>query len=141
VQPVLIRSLQLQPIEDAKKDEEEKKESKENDSVLANIETYSDSESPEESGEVSQGILNSIGGLLARFCEAAANITESTSSMVLEEMVYGVFHETEPTCFQDAILEPESKEWVEVIQFEGFSLEENQTWEPCCLPLGRKQFL
>ena len=61
-------------------------------SVLTGIETYSDSESPEESGEVSQGILNSIGGLLARFCEAAANITESTSSMVLEEMVYGVSH-------------------------------------------------
>ena len=138
MRPLLKRSLRLKAKEDAKKEEEENKHSKEDDSILSDIETYSDSESPEESGEVSQGILNSIGGLLARFCEAAANITESTSSMVLEEMVYGVFHETEPTCFQDAILEPESKEWVEVIQFEGFSLEENQTWEPCCLHRGRK---
>jgi len=39
-------------------------------SVLTGIETYSDSESPEESGESSQGILNSIGGLLSRFSGA-----------------------------------------------------------------------
>jgi len=54
--------------------------------------------------------------------------------MVLEEMAYGVSHETEPTSFQDAISGPESKEWIEAIQSEVSSLEENQTWEPCCLP-------
>ena len=53
-------------------------------------------------------------------------------------MVYGVSHETEPTSFQDAISGPESKEWIEAIQSEVSSLEENQTWRPCCLPLGRK---
>jgi len=54
--------------------------------------------------------LNSIGGLFSRFSEAAAKITESTSSMVLEERAYGVSQDTEPTSFQDAILDPESKE-------------------------------
>ena len=39
--------------EDAKKEEEEKKYSKEDDSVLSDIETYSEFESPEESGEAS----------------------------------------------------------------------------------------
>ena len=61
------------------REKKRKKESKEDDSVLTDIETYSDSESPEESGETSQGILNSIGGLLSRISGAAANITESTS--------------------------------------------------------------
>jgi hypothetical protein len=98
---VLRRSLRLKA-----KEEEEMKDSKENDSILTVIETYSDSESPEESGESSQGILNSIGGLFSRFSGGAANITESTSSMVLEEMVYGVSHETELTAFQDAISGP-----------------------------------
>ena len=65
--------------EDAKKEEEPKKESKEADSVLTGIERYSDSESPGKPGEESEGI--------PRFCGAAGNITESTSSMVLEEMV------------------------------------------------------
>jgi hypothetical protein len=103
VQPVLRRSLPVKSKEDDKKEEDENKYSKEDDSTLTNIGTYSDSESPEESGEASQGILNSIGGLLSRFSGATANITESTSSMVLEEMVYGVSHEPEPTSFQDAI--------------------------------------
>jgi len=67
VQPVLRRSLQLKAKEDAKKEEEEKKDSKEDDSILTDIETYSDSEPPEESGKSSQGILNSIGGLFSRF--------------------------------------------------------------------------
>ena len=99
--------------EDSKKEEEKKKDSKEDHSILTDIETYSDSESPEESGESgesSQGILNSIGGVPSRFSGAAANMTESTSSMVLEEMVYGVSHETEPTSFQDAISGLQSKE-------------------------------
>ena len=85
---MLKRSLRLKAKEDAKKED-----SKEDDSVLTDIETYSNFESPEESGEAFQGILNSIGGLLSRFSGAAANISESTSSMVLEEMVYGVSHE------------------------------------------------
>jgi hypothetical protein len=138
VQPVLRRSLRLKAKEDAKKEEEEKKDSKEDDSVLTDIESYSDSESPEESGEASQGMLNSIGGLLSIFSGATANITESTSSMVLEEMIYRVSRDTEPASFQDAISEPELKEWIEAIQFEGSSLEENQTWEPSCLPPGRR---
>ena len=54
------------------------------------------------------------------------NFTESTSSMLLEEMVYGVSHETEPTTFQDAISGPESKEWIEAIQWDVLSLEEKQ---------------
>jgi len=107
------------------REKKRKKESKEDDSVLTDIETYSDSESPEESGETSQGILNSVGGMLSRFSGVAANITESTSSMVLEEMVYGVSHETELTSLQDAISGPESKEWIEAIQSEVSSLEEN----------------
>jgi hypothetical protein len=56
--------------------------------------------------------------------------------MVLEVMVYGVSHETEPTSFQDAISGPESKEWIEASQFEVSFLQENHTWEPCCLPPG-----
>jgi hypothetical protein len=58
--------------------------------------------------------------------------------MVLEEMVYGVSHETEPTSFHDAISGPEPKEWIEAIQCEVSSVDENQSWEPCCLPPGRK---
>ena len=92
---MLRKSLRLKA-----KEEEEKKDSKEDDSILTDIETYSDSDPPEESGESSQGILNSIGGLFSRLSGAAANITKSTSSMVLEEMVYGVSHETEPTFFR-----------------------------------------
>ena len=57
VQPVLRRSLPLKAKEDAQKEDEEKKDSKEDDLILCDIETYSDSESPEESGESSQGIL------------------------------------------------------------------------------------
>jgi hypothetical protein len=53
-------------------------------------------------------------------------------------MVYGVSHETEPTSFQDAISGPKSKEWIEAIQSEVSSLEENLTWEPSCIPPGRK---
>jgi hypothetical protein len=128
----------LKAEEDAKKEAEEKKDSTEDDSILTDIETYSDFESLEESGDSSQGNLNSIGVLFSRFSGAAANINESTSSMVLEEMVYGVSHETETTSFQDVISGPESKEWFEAIQCEVFSLEENQTWKPCCLPPGRK---
>jgi len=115
VQPVLRRSLPLKAKEDAQKEDEEKKDSKEDDSILTDIETYSDSEPPEESGESSQGIVNSIRGRFSRFSGAAAKITESTSSMVLEEMVYGVSHETEPTSFQDAISGPEPKKWIEAI--------------------------
>jgi len=138
VQPVLRRSLRLKAKEDAENEEEEKRDSKEADSILTDIETYSDSESPEESSESSQGILNSIGGLLSRFSGAAANITEYTSSMVFEEMIYGVSHETELTSFHADISGPESKEWIEVIQYEVSSVKENQTWEPRCLPPGRK---
>ena len=47
--------------------------------------------------------------------------------MVLEEMVYGVCHETQTTSSQDAISGPESKEWIEAIQSKVSSLEENQT--------------
>jgi len=138
VQPVLRRYLRLHAKEAAKKEEEEKKDSKEDGSVLTDIETYSDSEYPEESGEASQGILHSIGGLFSRFSGAAANITESASSMVVKEMVNGVSHETEPTPLQDVISGPESREWIEAIQSEVCSLEENQTYQPCCLPPGRK---
>jgi hypothetical protein len=49
----------LQAKEDASKAENAKKESMEDDSVLADIETCSDSESHGESGEAFQGILNS----------------------------------------------------------------------------------
>ena len=59
---MLRRPLRLRAKGDAQKEEEEKKDSKEDDSILTDIETYSDSEPPEESGESSQGILNSIGG-------------------------------------------------------------------------------
>jgi hypothetical protein len=58
--------------------------------------------------------------------------------MVLEEMIYRVSSDTEPASFQDSISEPELKEWIEAIQFEVSSLEENQTWEPSCLPPGRR---
>jgi hypothetical protein len=119
VQPVLRRSLRLEAKKDAKKEEEAKKESKESD-------------------EASQGILSCIAGLLSRFSGAAADTIESTSSMVLEHLVYVVSQETEPTSFQDAISGPESKEWIEAIQYEVCSIEENKTWEPCCLPRGRK---
>jgi hypothetical protein len=111
VQPVMRRSLRLKAKEESQKEEKEKRDSKEDDSVLTDSETYSDSESHEKSGETSQGIPSSIGGLLSRFSGAAVNIAHSTSSMVLEEMVYGVCHETELTSFQDAISGPESKEW------------------------------
>jgi hypothetical protein len=125
-------SLRLKAKKDAKKEEEGKKDSKEDDSVLNDIETYSNSESPKESCEASQRILNSIGGLLSRFSGAVANISESTSSVVLEEMVYGVSHENDPTSFHDAISVPESKDWI------VSSLKENQSWVPCCLPRGKK---
>jgi len=116
-----------------------KNESKEDDSVLTDLETYSDSESPEESRVVSQGILNSIGGLLSRLSGAAANIIESTSSMAPEEMVYRGFLETDPTGFQGAISGPESKESIGAIQSEVSSLQENKTWEQFCLPPGRRK--
>jgi len=89
VQPVLRRSLRLQARKYAKKAEKAKKESKEDDSVVTDIETYLDSESPGESGEGPQRILNSIGGVLSRFSGAAANSTESPSGTLLEEMVSG----------------------------------------------------
>jgi len=114
---VLTRSLRLQANE-----EEAKKDSKEDDSALIDIEKYSNSESPGESGEASQGILNSLGGLLSRFCGRAANITDPNSIMVLEDMVYGASH-VEPTSFQDAISGSESKEWIEAIQPEVSPLE------------------
>jgi hypothetical protein len=94
----------LQAKENARKEEEAKKECKKDDSALTDIETCSDSESPRESGEVSQGISNSVEGLLSGFSEATVNITESTSSMVLEDIVYGLFHETEPTSFSRCYL-------------------------------------
>ena len=72
-----------------------KEKSKEADSFLIDIETFSDSDSG-EFGEATQGSLNSIEGLLSRFPGSAMSIIESTSSMVFEEMVYGVCHETEP---------------------------------------------
>ena len=58
--------------------------------------------------------------------------------MSLEETVYGLSQETEPTSVEDAISGPESKEWIESIQSEICCLEKNTTWEPCCLPPGRK---
>jgi len=48
-----------------------------------------------------------MGGLTSRFSGAAANITECNSSLVLEEMLYGVSHETETSSFQDAVSVPE----------------------------------
>jgi len=47
--------------------------------------------------------------------------------MFLEEMVQGVSDETERTSFQDAISGPGSEEWIETIESERSSLEENQT--------------
>ena len=61
----MLRSVGFQAKQDANKDEEAKKESKEKDSVLDDVETYCDSESAGNSGEASQRILNSIGGLLS----------------------------------------------------------------------------
>jgi len=72
--------------EDAKKEKEGKRGEKDS--------RDSDSESPEESGGASQGIVNSIRGLFSRFSVAVANSTESTSRMVLEEIVYVLSHET-----------------------------------------------
>ena len=115
MQPLLSRSLRLQAKEDASKAENAKKESMEDDSVLADIETCSDSESPRESGEEPQGISNSVGGLLSRFSGAVANITESTSTMAFEEMVYGVSRETQPISVEDAISVPQSKDCIEAI--------------------------
>ena len=66
VQPVLRIYLRLQGKEDVRKEEETKKDSKEDDSVLPDIGTYSDSDSLGESGEASPGFLKSIGGLLSR---------------------------------------------------------------------------
>ena len=88
--------------------------SKEDDSFLSDVETYSNSQSPGESGEASQGILNSNGGLFSRFSGAAANRTD-TSKIVIEKMVYGDSLETELTSFEDAISEPEAKKWIELI--------------------------
>jgi hypothetical protein len=51
-------------------------------------------------------ILNSVGGLFSRFSGAAANITESASSMLFEERVYGVYHDTKRTWFKDALSRP-----------------------------------
>jgi hypothetical protein len=59
VEAVLRISLGLQALEDARR------ESQEHNSVLTYIKTYSESESPGESGEASQIILNSVGGLLS----------------------------------------------------------------------------
>ena len=57
--------------------------------------------------------------------------------MILEELVYAVFHETEPTSFEDAVSRPVSKEWIKAIQSEVSSLKENKIWELCCLPRER----
>jgi len=70
VQHMLRWSIRLQAKGDSRKEEEAKKESQEDDLALTDIETHSDSESPKESGEASQGILNSIEGLLSRFSGA-----------------------------------------------------------------------
>jgi len=109
VQPVLKRSLRLQVKVDARKEEEAKKESNEYDSVLSDIKTHSDSESRGVADEAWEGIRNSIGGLLSRRSEAAANITESTSVMLLEEMLYGVSHQTETTDFR--MLSQDRSQW------------------------------
>jgi hypothetical protein len=74
----------------------QRKESKENESVLTDVVTCWDSESPEESGEAAREILNSSKVLLSQFSGAGASITESISSLVFEEIVYGVPHETKP---------------------------------------------
>ena len=86
----------MQVKKDARKEEEVKKESQDDDSVLTDVETYSDG----EFGEVSQGILYRIEKVFSRFSGAAANNHESTPGMVLEKMVYEVSHEREPTLFQ-----------------------------------------
>jgi len=57
--------------------------------------------------------------------------------LILEELVYAVFHETEPTSFEDAVSRPVSKEWIKAIQSEVSSLKENKIWELCCLPRER----
>lgn len=111
-------SLLLQEKKDIRKEEKANKESKEDGSVLTDIETYSRSQSPGESGEASQGGQNFIGGLRAKFSGATATIAEITSSMVLEDMVYEVSHETEGIPFQDDISGLESREWIEMIQSE-----------------------
>jgi hypothetical protein len=52
--------------------------------------------------------------------------------MVFEYMVYGVYNETEPTSFEDAISGPQPKEWIEGIQSQVCSLDGNKTREPYC---------
>lgn len=60
MQPVVRRSLRLQEAkEDVKKEEEARKDFQEDDSVVTDVETYSDFESPGGSGEASQRILSS----------------------------------------------------------------------------------
>jgi len=60
---------------------------------MSNVETNWYSESPGESGEASQRILNSIGGVVSKFSGDSASVDEPTSSVVLEEMVHEVSHE------------------------------------------------
>jgi len=86
VQLVLRRSLRLKAKEDAKKKEGEMKDSKEDDPILTDIETCSDSEPPEESDESSQGILNSIVGLFSRFSEAAAKESKEWIEAIQSEV-------------------------------------------------------
>jgi hypothetical protein len=76
----------LKAKEDAKKEEGEMKDSKEDDPILTDIETCSDSEPPEESDESSQGILNSIVGLFSRFSEAAAKESKEWIEAIQSEV-------------------------------------------------------
>jgi len=85
----------------------DKKQSKQYDSVLTEMETYSDSDSPLESGQVFPEILTSIEGLLP-YC--------STSSMVVQVMVYGVPQENQPISFENSVSGPQTKARIAVIQ-------------------------
>jgi hypothetical protein len=92
-------------------EKKERQKSKEDDSVLTDIEINSDSKSPGESGESNQKILNSIGGL--KYGSRGDGLLQC--------------HETETTSFQGAISGQESKNRIEAIQSEVSSLEENQS--------------
>ena len=83
-------------------------------------------------------IPNSIAGLVSRAFGTAANVIESISCMVVGEMVHVISHETEPTSVQDTISGPESNKWIDTIPSDISFGQGNRTWEPCCLPPGRK---
>ena len=57
------------------------------------IEPYSDFHSLDESGEESKGILTSITENISEHSGAAANVTNSTSDTILDDIVYAVSHE------------------------------------------------